>query len=397
MEYQIILGCINPIDNQKINELSIYQIFSQHTTVRNIKIFSRCNTYKAFIEIDKSSVEKCINALHMEESAIGILKVYKSYKDNINFDKDLQQLLAQCSNDKKINNQQNLSIVNKLNQDDNSYKSCIENNFERPKYSNLFCKEFRGSEKIIEGIGNPYNSEKNNNHNTSSENISYTLNKYQNIFSTVANTSNFVPLDSGDCINYHVIMIKNINIDRINCQMLINIFGCFGNVKAVLLNHYPAYGLIEMEDAKQVNKAIKNLNHISFFGKEILIDTFNCQSVTEFFFNAITNDNVEFMKGKDKYFRYRKALSIKINKPSKILHITSLPQEYTNYRLYQLLSELHEPLLIVKLDKTGTNSNMFLAEFEDISQALEIISVFHNKKIENKLLKLSFSQTIIEN
>ena len=94
-----------------------------------------------------------------------------------------------------------------------------------------------------------------------------------------------------------------------------------------------------------------------------------------------------------RFFRFKKNLNIKINKPTNILHVTNLSTKVSPIILYQLVSQIRDPVNIFKLAKKGVNSDMYLIEFEKIEDSTAVLCVLHNKKVDGKLMKLSFSHT----
>lgn len=97
-----------------------------------------------------------------------------------------------------------------------------------------------------------------------------------------------------------------------------------------------------------------------------------------------------------KFYRYKQKLNIRVNKPTKLLHLTNLPSKMTPLLLYKIIVEIGEPLNLYKLKKKGVCSDMFLVEFKTVEKSIEVLSVLHNKKVEEKLIKVSFSHTKVE-
>lgn len=395
MDNRILLCCINPINNpDDVDELLIYQLFKEHALVKNVKIFSRDVQIKAFVEVDRESVEECIQALHLQTTSIGKLKVYVSHKDNIAFDKDLQTIFSESSHKLEHSYKQschekdqeaNSISYNKLDRD-----RVKGSHVSKPKISQA-SESFENLDEIF--CGNVAIDYKNIRSVTDVNNRLPDMVKYypvslENIQSVKSNLSK-------DSEVSKVIILNRVNTDKVNCLMLMNLFGCFGNVKKVLLNIKASFALVEMESAEHSHLVTKHLNNIPFFGSTIKVKCSKYNTVSLKSLEKEQNPDIQFLRGHYKYFRYKEGLQIKVNKPSTVLHITSLSSQFTPYLLCQMLSQLHEPSKIVKLSKTGNTSDMYLVEFDQVGQAIEVLSVLHNKKVDGKLMKISFSHTDI--
>lgn len=394
MENKILLCCVNPIsDPDDVDELSIYQLFKEHAVVKNVKIFSRDVQIKAFVDVDKESVDQCIQNLHLQNTIIGKLKVYVSHKDNITFDKDLQTIISESSHKQersyKISRHEKNSDINSIGH--NKYDA------ENAKGSHLSKHKLPLAAESFENLDEIFDRHLIADYNIRSvtdidsrlpDMIKYYPVSLENIHSVKSNLSKEADVSK-------VVILNRINAEKVNCLMLMNLFGCFGNVKKVLLNIKASFALIEMESPEHAVLTTRYLNNIQYFGSAIKVKCSKYNSVSLKTLEKEHNPDIQFLRGHYKYFRYKEGLQIKVNKPSAVLHITSLSAEFTPYLLCQLLSQLHEPSKIVKLSKNGSTSEMYLVEFDQVNQAIEVLSTLHNKKVDGKLMKISFSHTDI--
>lgn len=395
METKILLCCLNPsVDPQTIDELSVYEIFKEHAVVKNVKVFSRDVLIKAFVEVDADSVEQAIRKTHMQTFSVGKLKVYESHKENITFDKDLATIISESL--------QRQTSTSRLHSHHLHGSEAVSHSFKLPRIADLkdesmksgfrFSNVSRSFENLEEVFDeNMYIDYKNIRSVTNIHSKMPDMIKYYPI--SLENIQNLKSEDHKEPESSKVLIVNRINTSKINCHILMNIFGCFGNVKKVLLNLKASFALVEMEYHDHASIAIKYLNNQPFFGGNIKVKSSKYNTVSLKTVEKDQNPDIQFLRGHYKYFRYKEGLQIKVNKPSAILHVTSLCEKFTSYLLCQLLSQIHEPSKIVKLSKTGTTSDMYLVEFENVDQAMEVLTVLHNKKIEGKLMKISFSHT----
>jgi polypyrimidine tract-binding protein 2 len=190
-----------------------------------------------------------------------------------------------------------------------------------------------------------------------------------------------------------VLMLNRLNVKKVKCQYLINLFGCFGNVTKVLLNKGNSYALIEFETHHQAIDAMEHLRNLAFFENPLKIKLSKYTSLSFKTLEREENETLEHLYGHPKFYRYKNGLTIKVNPPSDKLHFTSVPREVDAVILFEIIRQIHEPEQIVQLAKSGLNSLMFLVQFKQVFQAIEVLAVLHNKQINDKNLKVSFSHT----
>ncbi len=83
--------------------------------------------------------------------------------------------------------------------------------------------------------------------------------------------------------------------------------------------------------------------------------------------------------GKAKFFRYKNKLNIKVNPPSRILHLTQLSSTFNKEILYELVSIISEPENVHQLHN-NTSSAMFLVVFSSVLEATKTLCILHNTK-----------------
>lgn len=64
--------------------------------------------------------------------------------------------------------------------------------------------------------------------------------------------------------------------------------------------------------------------------------------------------------------------------------------------LFELVGQLHEPVKMAQLKRNSKGFRMFLLQFQTVEQSLEVLAVLHNKQINEKFVKISFSHAKIE-
>lgn len=76
--------------------------------------------------------------------------------------------------------------------------------------------------------------------------------------------------------------------------------------------------------------------------------------------------------------------------PSKTLHLSNLPNDITEEKLQEIF-EISHRFFKIKFFEVN-EKRMAHAEFDSVSDAIDIIVIFHNYNIEGRYLKLSFSK-----
>ena len=187
-----------------------------------------------------------------------------------------------------------------------------------------------------------------------------------------------------------MIRISNINAKTVNFIAILNLYGCFGNVQRLLTDFQKHFIVIEFGDQEQARLAFKYTHRMLFFETILKVDFFfNTSIFDELLLNPLPH--VKTRNNNPKFYRYKQNLKIKVNKPTKLLHFTNLPNKMTPFELYQQISQIYDPINIFRLNKKGATSDMFIVEFEKVNESIEVLSLLHNKKIKNKLIKVSFS------
>ena len=407
MKSKIVLCCLTPsYKEQVIDEYLLYQIFKQYSIVRNVKVISSTNVVKAFIMLeDSESMDQAIEGLHNSILNVGSLKVYESHKTSIVFDKTLQeiqkegQLKEYNERESLFSSQNNGKLgIEYLIQKKASQKT-VESWDTLNEY-NLYENAEKGIERNFSGI-KPENTKTGlRKANAYSHDYFYTKSQedkkkkiefcegFKQDFSKLRKDDRFVKDTSKGKTS--MIRISNINAKTVNFIAILNLYGCFGNVQRLLTDFQKHFIVIEFGDQEQARLAFKYTHRMLFFETILKVDFFfNTSIFDELLLNPLPH--VKTRNNNPKFYRYKQNLKIKVNKPTKLLHFTNLPNKMTPFELYQQISQIYDPINIFRLNKKGATSDMFIVEFEKVNESIEVLSLLHNKKIKNKLIKVSFS------
>ncbi|XP_077241388.1 polypyrimidine tract-binding protein homolog 3-like isoform X2 [Tasmannia lanceolata] len=182
------------------------------------------------------------------------------------------------------------------------------------------------------------------------------------------------------------LLVSNLNPDKIDEDKLFNLFSLYGNIVRIkLLRNKPDHALIEMGDGFQSELAVHFLKGAMLFGKplEVNFSKFpNINSAPDTHDYSGSNLN-RFNRNAVKNYRY-------CCSPTKMIHISTLPQDITEEEIVTHLEE-HGTIVNNKLfDVNGKKQALIL--FENEEQATEALVCKHASSIDRSIIRISFSQ-----
>lgn len=388
MKSSILLVCFTPVKNSPVaNEYQIYKIFKEHVIVKNVRVFSREKQVKAFILLeDQESINRAISELHQKNSEIGKLTVYQSHKKYIAFEKSLHTII-----------EENLPVDKKLSQDG-------KKTFSQKEIDYLISK--KSSQQTLDSWRNKNDSGNLFGRVKKSGVGDFTRKKSQLGFDLVNREKS---LDISDlsfkdqtknlCKEFKekpkrkktkFLKVKGFDFNRCNHINIFNFFGCFGNVIRLLMDREQKRLILEIQDPVQTTYIKQNTDQAIFFGNPLKTSFF---FDSEIFSKNEKNPKIKIINNHERFYRFKKNLSIKVNTPTKLLHVTHLAERVTPVILYQLVSQICDPVNIFKLARKGSSSDMYIVEFEGVEETIKVLSILHNKKVDGKPIKISFSHT----
>ena len=399
----IALCCLKPFDSGKyVSEQTFKDVFEKYGPLESVLIFKKTPIIKAFIGfLNETTLNSALAEMNAINLNIGRISLFRSTKNRLHTNQN-QNLSDSVNCDNEVSKRKNLltavkiteiqtcpnkplwdlSPTGKSSTDNNSH-----NNFESPRFSF--------------NLGN----------STDKPTNAASLNCYSALFD---NPQSAVILDASTELIHtapelrylarqdsnlgpkRVLHIFNIRTQFAKSHVLTNLFCCFGNVLKMIINTSAQTTLVEFETTEQAALAHRFLDGQTFLGRELQINIAKGDSLDLRNFDNRHQPFLYAVVGEYRDYRYKSALKIKFNPPSKLLHFTSISENVTAQVLFDVVSTIQEPIKIVKLGKKGVcSSDMFLVEFDDCFKATEVLSVLHNKIIDHKSIKVSFSQTKI--
>ncbi|KAK1299628.1 hypothetical protein QJS10_CPA02g00367 [Acorus calamus] len=182
------------------------------------------------------------------------------------------------------------------------------------------------------------------------------------------------------------ILVSNLNPDKIDEDKLFNLFSIYGNIIRVkLLRNKPDHALIQMGDGFQAELAVHFLKGAMLFGKRMEVNYSKHVNITagpdthEYSGSSLNRFNRNAAKN------YRYCCS-----PTKMVHLSTLPQEITEEEIATHLEE-HGTIVNTKLFEVN-GKKQALVLFENEEQATEALVCKHATTIDRSIIRISFSQ-----
>ncbi|XP_076901449.1 polypyrimidine tract-binding protein homolog 3-like [Bidens hawaiensis] len=182
------------------------------------------------------------------------------------------------------------------------------------------------------------------------------------------------------------ILASNLNPDRIDEDKLFNLFSLYGNIVRIkLLRNKPDHALVQMGDGFQAELAVHFLKGATLFGKRLEVNYSKHPNIT---MGAETheylNSNLNrFNRNAAKNYRY-------CCSPTKMIHLSSLPQDVTEEEIISHLEE-HGSIVNTKVFEMN-GKKQALVMFENEEQATEALVCKHVTTLADSIIRISFSQ-----
>ncbi|KAL2097521.1 hypothetical protein ACEWY4_006728 [Coilia grayii] len=194
-----------------------------------------------------------------------------------------------------------------------------------------------------------------------------------------------------------VLLVRNLNPERVTPQCLFILFGVYGDVMRVkILYNRKDHALVQMADATQAQIAMSHLFQVVLYGKTIRVTMSKHTSI------QLPHEDHEY-QGLTKDFsrsplhRFKKPGSknySNIFPPSHILHLSNIPPSVDECYLRDLFSDAGYMVRAFKFFQR--DHRMALIELESVERAIEALIEFHNYKLgQNHHLRVSFSRSTI--
>ncbi|NXW66539.1 PTBP1 protein, partial [Eurystomus gularis] len=198
---------------------------------------------------------------------------------------------------------------------------------------------------------------------------------------------------AGNC----VLLVSNLNTERVTPQCLFILFGVYGDVQRVkILFKKKENALVQMTDGNQAQLAMSHLNGQKFLGKPIRI-TLSKHHTVQLPREGQEDQSLTKDYGNSPLHRFKKPGSKNFQNifpPSATLHLSNIPPSVTEEDLKMLFSSNGGMVKGFKFFQK--DRKMALIQMSSVEEAIQSLIDLHNHDLgENHYLRVSFSKSTI--
>ncbi|XP_046852492.1 polypyrimidine tract-binding protein 1-like [Xenia sp. Carnegie-2017] len=205
--------------------------------------------------------------------------------------------------------------------------------------------------------------------------------------------------DNDDRDRKSVLLVSELNAERIKCDDLFILFGAYGDVMRVkILFNKPDTALIQFFDAYHAQTARENLNEVRFQGKKLRVSTSKHDNI-----NMPKRDSEgahltqDYSRAAGHRFKQQGSKNYQnIFPPGRVLHLSNIPGSVTEEELKSLFKSKTEGEM-TKFEfftkEVGRGKRMALVEMASVEEAVQALVDLHDYPIGNDShLRVSFSK-----
>jgi len=195
-----------------------------------------------------------------------------------------------------------------------------------------------------------------------------------------------------------VLLVHNLNQEKINPDVLSVLFGVYGDVLRVkILFKKKDTALVQFATAAQAARSRRYLDKLTLYGNEMSIISSKHTSITlpspNSKFDHLGEELCkDYTKSRQHRFQIPNSRNEQhISPPSSTLHLSGLPEDVSEDELTNLFSDdsIGESLNGIKI--FGKNRQMALVSFDSIEIATHYLIRYHNHSLRRKYIKINFS------
>lgn len=399
MKLFTLLCCINPTGSMDdIDEFTFYQMVNPIVPVINIKIFDKTSQVKAFVQIESEELaELAIKDLHGKQMNIGKIKVFVSHKKFVAFDKSLPEILAQANRSSLEHVDVQDFVTKKPAPDANPYLNNSLAGFKNK------IQSYSSWKMHVKPINVPNFSDKvlYSKQSQLDYDVSPSIYVKKKLAQFVESEATFVKnkQDTEKIAERNIksakqssfIKVANIDMKNVSCQMLFNLFGCFGNVLRLLIHESLGFAVLEYQNSKTATIAIKYTDCIKLCGKTLNVSLYSGPDLfDEANLNKSSKTTVYINQPEN--FRFANNSDDQITPPSRILKFANLPSSVSLANMRALVSKIHQPVNITVEKDKDPKFVSFLVEFKFLYEGFKTLTTLHNTSHDENNLSVSFSQ-----
>lgn len=367
-----------------MNEEYLCKYFSRYGKVRDLYIFTRKNSIKAFIEFqDIESAKKASYYPQINDPFVGFIKIYLSEKPSII--RPIKTLVQEPGAFNQTNKNKNeiFTKSSKLLEDEHA-KNCANDN-------KIFGFLFDHTEKQTQEhkIGEHFTISK---FEDMRSKVSIQPFKREKIrFPKLIVQDKNAMLDEFCKSPKYILKICQIYDPRLALDNIPKLISVYGQIKKIFFNRVSGNLFIELKNKHHMFFVANNLSNIELFGTPIIIRPNDFDS---FYLNildsSLNSDSVIIFKFRSPILSEEYFSSMNTIHPTNCLLVENCPPGFSAVHLQCLFSSFFSSARIAVLRQSKNFNSCFLAEFESVSIAILLVSVFNLQRINTRKLQISF-------
>lgn len=359
-----LLVCLSPsVPQEKINELSFFNIVNVFVEVKNVRIVTLEGQMKAFVQVaDRTSADFVIGKLHGRLMNIGKVKVFESNKRCVIFPRSLAEIFSLCeAQDSEFNFTEKDKIRGTLQNTDTEI-NLLHFQFD---FGNGDAKAFKAPKNSI-----PIDLLFNNTLEKLDQKIQgLTDSKLEPEAREAEGKIQEFVTDEG----VYEVMITHNDVALLREKKILRIFRRFGRITNYIFEHSTATWILRYRFEREIDNAANKIDENKLYGYKLigmkkhdfgnacvsqpLLDGPKVQSESEY---SCSNDN-----------------HIKEGLLHPSLQFYLIDNDITIRELCKLIVKIHTPVQIAQCYNVRLKKPVFIAYFMYISEAAEVLVAFN--------------------
>lgn len=192
-----------------------------------------------------------------------------------------------------------------------------------------------------------------------------------------------------------VLLVNNLVSELVTPDVLFTLFGVYGDVQRVkILYNNKGTALIQFSNAHQAQTAKQHLNNVDLYGQNIAITVSRHTEVSLGAGRGESKDEGErltkdFSQSRLHRFKRGGKNELHICPPSSTLHFSNMPEKTGEDTVRKLLADFDSKPQGIEMFGEG---KMAYVKFGSIAEAIKALIQYHNQKIGDRYMRVTFSQ-----
>ncbi len=395
MPFKVLLCCVEPRDpSVTINEKTLSDFFSAFGSVSLVCVFSRKPPIKAFVEFERpEDAQTALELNKTKETPFGQVYLTVSKKSQITAKPPIK------SKDEMISGADSFreTTTASSRQNDSRHFNDSEKPRLRPNSENAKPSLFADSNarRPCDYRPTPLTSSRFKPELTPTSLGSFVMQSQFPVSpgytspSLLAGLQDPVQTRAKCAPQNKVLILHKATNPRITPRALANLFGCFGNVIKVLLNHKVKYALIEMETEIDSRNCLHWLDGQTILGAPLKVRLSHYPSLSLTSLDKSANPDFEFYVEDPDNYLYKDSERSRLAAPSSQLALFDVPEKLTKELLSLLISTITIPLS-VSWQASHPLANFLVLKLESKASCFDVIADLQNVPFNDEKLRFSF-------